>query len=491
MQREIQWTNEEFLASLRAAVKSTSAERAVLACRAEKGGWRYRQTDPLRPLFEMPSWGVQEDANWRWHHQSLALLSLYTDLHVRGAAHGSLDFACAVVRTWREESDDPAFSWGEHSTPLRLERLVRAFGLLFDDLSDATRSEWVELIGLHAKRLRGDVAVSHHNHALDQIYALLLAKRYLPFLDIPEDELAARLTVERDHLLSREGVVTENSPGYQSWIPARVAECQRLLTGHSDDRLLADAAAFTAWIARPDGTWPELGDTAPGKPVEAVPPAPAGCRVFPDAGYAVNRGPDHHFVLKCGFRAHAHRHADDGTFLLHAMGEDWFIEAGMFGYAKGWERDYARSPAAHNISYRPDANVIRSTTSRRWQRHHTRWGLRESEQGIVCRSFMFDDAIYDRRVEFSPGRIVLHDSFDNPGSIKTRFHVPDGRVVRIAPGRVTIDDRLELLHDLPEPVIAEAYRTVAYMRYGPAQAIEFTWPADRTRATFEIVLPLR
>ncbi|MEG3157009.1 heparinase II/III family protein [Lysobacter zhanggongensis] len=345
-------------------------------------------------------------------------------------------------------------------------------------------------------RLLGDVAVSHHNHALDQIYALTLAKRYLPFLDIPEDVLAVRLEVERCHLLSREGVVTENSPGYQSWIPARIAECQRLLTGATDTALPAQSDEFTAWITRPDGTWPEFGDTAPGKPVEPLHAAPTGRRVFTHAGYAVQRDADSHFAIKCGFLSHAHRHADDGTFLLHAGGEDWFIEAGMFGYARGWEREHARSPQGHNISYRAGANVIRSTTSRRWQRRHTRWGMTETDAGVACRSFMFDDAVYERRVAFLPGRIVLYDAFDAPGTIRTRFHVPADRHVHVEPGTVTLTsaatgNRLVLRHDLPPPEVVAAHHTVAYLQYGPCQAVEFAWPATRTSASFALDLHIR
>ena len=463
-----------FRTHLRDAIAATTTVAAPKpACLVGPDGWRYRRSDA--PLVGIPGWGPRADGNWRWHHQQLALLD------------GFPQRAEEIITSW--QPDDPVFSWGEHTTALRLKRLVRTFGRNFDDFSVEFRSFLVDLIAQHTRRLLDDVAVSHHNHALDQIYALTLAKRYLPFLDIPEDVLTTRLEVERRHLLSSEGVVTENSPGYQSWIPARVAECQRLLTAKTNTALLQQSEEFTAWITRPDGTWPEFGDTAPGKPVEPALAAPSGRRAFPHAGYAVHRDADSYFALKCGFRSHAHRHADDGTFLLHAFGEDWFIEAGMFGYAGGWERDYARSPQAHNISYRVGANVIRSTTSRRWQRHQSRWGLKETRAGLVCRSFMFDDAVYERTVEFLPGRILLRDSFDTPGTIRTRFHVPEDKIIRTSPGCVTINDLLVIHHDLPAPEMVGAHHTVSYMRYGPAKAIEFTWPAGRTRATFEIQLP--
>lgn len=67
----------------------------------------------------------------------------------------------------------------------------------------------------------------------------------------------------------------------------------------------------------------------------------------------------------------------------------------------------ARSPEAHNLSIRVGANIIRSTTSRRWQRHRTRWGMDASEDGAMCRSFMFDDATYTRRFRFRHGAIEI------------------------------------------------------------------------------------
>jgi hypothetical protein len=482
-----------FRASLARAVGETSAERPVLACRAEAGGWRYRPGDPLRPLYSIPDWGVQEDANWRWHHQSLALVSMYTHLHMNGSDPRALSALQAVISSWWRNADDPAFSWGEHTSALRLERLLRAFGALFDDLPQEFRTWLVSIISAHVDRLLGDVACRQHNHALDQIYALLLAKRYLPFLNVPEEELARRLADERAYLLSAENVVTENSPGYQSWIPARIAECQQQLGMMPDARLLADSNDFTCWIARPDGKWPEFGDTMPKMAILPKPAAPVGFRAFPHAGYAVWRNARTWFALKCGFLSHAHRHHDDGSFLLSVDGEDVFVEAGMFGYANGWEREFARSPLAHNISYRPEADPVRSTTSRRWQRHHHRWGIVDADGDercwhVNCRSYMFGDSVYTRHVTGAGGVISVQDSFDTPGAIRTRFHVPAGRRIHVAPGRVNIDDRLELRHDLPDPTLIAGHHTIGYLSYGPLQVVEFSWQPDRVAARFEIVL---
>jgi Heparinase II/III-like protein. len=380
----------------------------------------------------------------------------------------------AVIDAWRDH--DPVFSWGDHTTPLRLKRLVRVFAGLFDQVDSQVRERLARMIAEHSDRLLHDAALvrSHHNHALDQVYSLALAKRHMPFLPIPEAELVRRLAIERKHLLSSESVVVENSPGYQSWIPARIAECQRLLHGEPDATMLAQAQAFIDWIARPDGTYPDIGDTAPGKPA-SITSRPLGTCAFPHAGYVVHRSKEVHCVVKCGFLSHAHRHADDGALQLHAFGQDWIVEAGMFGYAPGWEREFARSPEAHSLSYRVGANVIRSTTSRRYQRHRSRWGMTATGNEATCRSFMFDDAVYTRRLRFGDV-IEIEDSFDVPGTIRTRFHVPSDKTIAIEDGRVTIGGRVAIEHALPAPSILAGHRTDGYLSYAPAQVIEFDWP---------------
>ncbi|GAB3734877.1 hypothetical protein GCM10028862_18230 [Luteimonas pelagia] len=476
----------QFRAHLHSVVAETSPEAKPEFNRLSEDGWRYRQEDDPRPLYEVPDWGAQEDGNWRWHHQSLALTGVYIRLHQERGDARAIPFLETLIDDWAENSDaDPVYGWRDHTAALRLKRLVRLFGVAFELFSPAFRDRLLRLVDVHAQRLRGDLARSHHNHALDQIFALALAKRYFPFLDIPETELEERLAVERNHLLSAEGVVTENSPGYQSWIPARIVECERLLSGRIDEALLQQDREFTAWVARPDGTWPELGDTLPGKRIEPVPAARRGLRVFPHAGYAAYRSARTWLVAKCGFLANAHRHADDGTFLLAIDGEDVFIEAGMFGYARGWERDYARSADAHNLSVRTGSNVIRSTTSRRWRRHAPRWGMTPTADGVSCRSFMFDDATYVRDFSFSGDRVRITDRFDAPGDVVTRFHVPPGLDVEPGDGCVRIGPAL-LRHGLPDVRVVAGHRTTAYLRYGPARVVELPWPAERTASEFTI-----
>lgn len=448
------------------AVADTAPETPLrLWCTVSADGWRYREHDVPRPLGTIPDWSPAEDGNWRWHHQQLALLDAYPS---------DVPMLIALIDSWSD--DDPGFSWGDHTTALRLIRLVNVFGSVFDLVAADVRERLAGMIATHADRLLHDPAIvrSQHNHALDQIYALVLAKRHLPFLPIPDAELVRRFSIERKHLLSSESVVVENSPGYQSWIPARIAECQRLLHGEPDTAMLAQAQAFIDWIARPDGTYPDIGDTAPGKPA-CITSRPLGTCAFPHAGYVVHRSKEMHCVVKCGFLSHAHRHADDGALQLHAFGQDWIIEAGMFGYATGWERDFARSPEAHSLSYRVGANVIRSTTSRRYQRHRSRWGMTATGNEATCRSFMFDDAVYTRRLRFGDV-IEIEDSFDVPGTIRTRFHVPSDKTIAIEDGRVTIGGRVAIEHGLPAPRILPGHRTDAYLSYGPAQVIEFDWP---------------
>lgn len=53
-------------------------------------------------------------------------------------------------------------------------------------------------------------------------------------------------------------------------------------------------------------------------------------------------------MVKAGFDNRTHKHADDGSFMLYARGQDMFVDCGMYGYVKDAYQNYVRSANAHN-----------------------------------------------------------------------------------------------------------------------------------------------
>lgn len=461
----------------------------------EKGLWRYRTRDALRPFRTDMDWTAPPagDDNWSWHHHSLAILDcpLGRFMHDPGDKAAVRDIR-ALIADWMRDNNtaspaNPQFSWGDHTTARRLRKVIYLFAMLEQRkaLEPAFQRELVSFVRLHTDRLLRDTRVirQRHNHALDQVQALALSEAYFPFLRYDgfdlRQEVRARFAMERIHLIAADGVQTENSPAYHMWVTVRVATMERMFNLGNDQAGLEGplarnnrSLAFATWIQKPNGELPQIGDTAPGKgarirlPMQSALPGypnyayaqtqgargkpPKGnFRLFRDSGYLIYRddwlpplSDDTHLVMKCGFKAEGHRHSDDGTISLAARGEDWFVDTGMYGYQAGPHRAHALSPAAHNLSYVPGA-TIRKVGSARYREHAGEWGmspLRSIAQGhaqATCTSFMYPGARYARTLTIDNGAIELADTFtfDSIASSTpvTRFNIPYDKRISVGP----------------------------------------------------------
>ena len=471
-------------------------------CEVGPDGWRYRSQDRFRPFRTDMDWSPQAgvDSNWSWYHHSLAIIGCYMTRHAGAPDVHDIQDVQKVIQDWMRDNNrpDPAnphFSWGDHTTALRLRAVVYLYAELRHErmLGKEFQHELVNVVRVHTERLLRDPKVIRvrHNHALDQVFALALSHRFFPFLDYPGfdmgEEVQRRFEIERDYLVAADGVETENSPAYHMWVPVRIATMERDLDliRKGTERQIRNrnngSLDFATWIQKPDGDLPQIGDTAPGKKANIRLPgqqklpafanylyvqsagkrgvAPrASFRIFPDSGYFIYRddwlpplADDTHMVLKCGFRANGHRHSDDGTITLSARGQEWIVDTGMYGYQDSPQRNHALGPSAHNVSY-ISGETVRSTQSRRYQRNSTRWGLSDIvlQQGarrgeVTCTSFMYADAIYKRVVAVGEGKIRMVDSYSFEGSsrpITTRFNIPYDKEVSLhVPGSATLCSR--------------------------------------------------
>ena len=108
------------------------------------------------------------------------------------------------------------------------------------------------------------------------------------------------------------------------------------------------------WVVKPDGSMAQIGDTPAAPPRETIEDGPpSGRRLFQPAGYYFCRSADGGQqdtwkMLKAGFDNRTHKHADDGSFMLYARGQDVFVDCGMYGYVKDEYQNYVRSANAHN-----------------------------------------------------------------------------------------------------------------------------------------------
>lgn len=333
------------------------------------------------------SCGPQENRTWRWTLHSFLFLDPLL-------CTGKYDALLGLVKSWEEQFSEFSvyddFPWHDHATALRLDRLSR-MALQFP------QSDYIELATQHADVLmRDDFYSKHTNHGFDQALSLILAAMAFPKAESANSwsKLGlARLADEIHFAFTDEGVHVENSPSYHFGMIGNMLRARRLL--HASGQVSADfdkhfdkALRFLIWITRPDRFLAYMGDSAGYRPsvhpeLADMPSAPlvewvsTGGRegvepmgnfaVYEESGYAAYRSswrawPGHtHIVMKSGFLSPYHRQDDDLNVLVHAYGEDWLIDSGLYSHNRlDPIRVYMRSARAHNVPFISGAKIDRT-----------------------------------------------------------------------------------------------------------------------------------
>ncbi|KAA1286176.1 MULTISPECIES: heparinase II/III family protein [Alcaligenes] len=335
--------------------------------------------------------GPQQDRSWRWTlHAFLPLDPLI--------ATGRIGMLSQLIGTWRSKFESEAieqdFPWHDHATALRLDRLSR-IKLQFP------QCDFMDLAQRHAELLmRDDFYSKHTNHGFDQALSLILAA-----LAFPEAEAAgawrelglARLNAEIHFAFTDEGVHVENSPAYHFGMISNMLRARRLLKASGQysadfDEHFDKALRFLIWVTRPDRFLAYMGDSTSYRPsvhpelvdLPSVPlvewvstggrvgTEPTGnFAVYEESGYAAYRSswkswPGHtHIVMKSGFLSPYHRQDDDLNVLVHAYGEDWLIDSGLYNHNRlDPVRIYMRSARAHNVPFVAGAKIDRSSVGK-------------------------------------------------------------------------------------------------------------------------------
>jgi hypothetical protein len=460
----------------------------------------------LRPkideLVELPAdltWSEDpfKDRNWQfWFHSwefTDCLLAGYTAFEDKWYINR---LKWLVFDWWNDNftPDFPSkeFSWYDQTIPKRLHQMLRIFEFIRRNKAldnDFTRVA-LRAIYWHARILAEEEAlyVKNHNHGLDQSFRLFEVSQIFQEYtqaDSWEEVARKRLVGEIDFALTSEGVHKENSPEYHGWVSAYIAQINDFAehyTGEaikpSSKHLQEGGLKFITAITRPDGTYPPLGDTKHGIQIKASYPnleqlgwyphyqylltkGKLGSKplestlIFPESGYFIYRDkwdePGQNtatqLIFKCDYLAKGHRHNDDGNILLYAMGEDWLIDAGMYGYKNDKYRQYITSPSAHNISFpysakdsSPYDRKTIKTLENRLDNYKENWGLIETDKThAICSSNMFVGFQYRRILEiigkksFKLTDTLFPENSDDKNNYKftTIFRIPDDKTFYI------------------------------------------------------------
>lgn len=419
--------------------------------------------------------GPQNTRHWKWKLHSFSVLDSLI-------ATGEWEAVDALIRSWRARfesvSIDDDFPWHDHATALRLDRLSR--------LAIAQpQLRYPSLAADHATLLLEDFFYSENtNHGFDQAVSLVLAS--LAFSDHRDAKRwcktgVQRLKNEMRVAFTDEGVHVENSPLYHMDMLANMVRAHKVLEAaeagitKNFDEFYNNALGFTAWMTRPDGLLTYLGDTSAVRPTASAEladfpnysamrwastggqdgtPLEQTSAIYPESGYAIYRSHwrpwsmQTHIVMKCGALSRYHRQDDDLNVLLHAHGEDWLIDSGLYNYHETDPmRVYMRSALAHNIPYLEGHNTNRDPSTD-GATSLKQLDEPESELAVAGHSQMYKGAkIYRKLVIKNKNQFSIFDRIHAPETTRRYwiFHLPSDKKITLSPGLVTVRGRNEIL----------------------------------------------
>lgn len=208
------------------------------------------------------------------------------------------------------------------------------------------------------------------NHLVKNIKALYWGGRFF------NGPLARRCTSKAQQLLAREldvqvfpdGFHFELSPAYHAQVFGDLLDCWRLMPDGMLRRRLSSKLGLMAQIVadftHPDGSLSLFNDGgrhmthSPASLLDAYEalfgwrPNPRARATYGHAGYFVLRQPSYYFVYDAGQVGPdglpAHAHGDIFAFELSVLGQQVFVDCGVFEYNAGSRRARSRSTAAHN-----------------------------------------------------------------------------------------------------------------------------------------------
>lgn len=448
-------------------------------------------------------WAVNPFSNrtWQWRLNWLSFLSYLIAYHASSKLDVALDKGRDAIYSWlnkyllTDENCGFEFVWHDHGTALRAEQI-----LIFLTYVSQHASAWKErnqaffeyaqqACRIHAAWLaKNSFYSAHTNHGLEQTRVLLLLS-----LEFCEDPSAAswrrialdRLDSELDYAFTEEGVHVENSPAYHIFVfkvfMGIFADYSPEVLGNLAQKFelfATKAIEFTAWILRPDGLLPVIGDTeqlptsdsyqskfgnsreyanfcfanTQGKRGEK--PAKLN-KVYQKSGYAVFRDawPDAskyrqalHLVVKAGCLSSYHHQQDEGHLSLYALGEDWLIDSGLYNYNQtDVVRKYMRSRQAHNV-----ALISNASYSKDFEHRMKNWRISAFDDSDDFPFVEMDLQVLKpvrqlRRVSFNRKKVMLTvtDDFfmqdDLARDVTLLWHVPlDKRINVLIDGSVRI-----------------------------------------------------
>lgn len=402
-----------------------------------------------------------------------------------------------IVNSWitefggkSEQLLHPTFCWHDHATALRAINFCKLFEFANANKELFEQSFIDNLIGsIHEHRsllCKDQFYRKHTNHGMDQAIALLEIGKTIG--DAKSIERGVKWLLEEfNFAFTEEGVHKENSPSYHFSVLLRFAYVFETYADMFPGKMQIfkdicnKALLYLAFIIRPDGKIPILGDTQlSGCRFDNMPflsslsnfkyflyAASCGLhgeklapniKIFPKSGYAVFRNNVEginqlHCVFKAGALSYYHYHQDEGNFIVYAFGEDWIIDSGHYNYEENTaQRKLIRSRNAHNVPVIKNAKYNESDTKHKfsaWQ--ITSWSEKADNPFVQAEHSCLLNYKIQRRLELiNDFQFIIYDIIDSElcgeNDVETLFHVPVDKKISISGNTITIESKTCILY---------------------------------------------
>lgn len=328
-----------------------------------------------------------DDPSWVLYNQSLRPVSFLCNAYEETGDPVYLEKAKAMVSDWIENHDpnNPEMWYVQRTSSrmLNFTYLLEMLKIEGDDDEEFYQSV-VNTFPDHAEVLMDDDGYRWSNHGIMQDRALIQMALLHPDVEGSEEWLQKGLSrlnqrLDSDKYISSEGVNKEHAPNYHYLVLLMLYETQQLLEyhGHTLDHLdkLEQMKEHLAYVLKPEGKYPIISDSTndvhmdveddfeneylkyvltqgeEGEKPEQVSMVyeDAGVAIFRDEWKTGNNFKDStYFYFHAGFHNMTHKHADDLSFVLYALGEDIFVNSGKYSYKDPGMRDYFISSLSKN-----------------------------------------------------------------------------------------------------------------------------------------------
>ncbi len=330
-----------------------------------------------------------DDWTWQFYYHSLRMVSYLVSSYEFTGEMKYLEEAKWYIESWieynpsyRKQASERA--WDDHSTANRISTFIQ----FWDSYHNSPlQDEEFSVLFLNILRIHGEFTADSdnyywgHNHGIYQDRSLLQLSVLFPNYDESPywyEVANMRLSKHLKEDLTDSGVHKEHSPSYHFLVLNLFMSIDefnknyQLINSELDSKIY-QMQDYLAYIIKPDGTLPLVGDSALENVLRIKENQIVNenllylktegrkgtgfdnyCTGYLDAGVGIDKSgifddENHYFAIFSAFHSSVHKQSDDLSFVLSYDETDYFVDSGKYNFDESDKfRKYIRSTFAHN-----------------------------------------------------------------------------------------------------------------------------------------------